>query len=233
MLVDEFNKFNQKYEISSHDKFVIFRTFITENKKKTFEIPLHLINKYNVGGNVITKQLTNVEIYRNVLSKLSELNMDKLFDTIKHIKLVNLDEICNIIYIFSIDLDYMQDMYIKLYKFIKLHNELLYNIIYNKILEIVVEDDKRWYISKHKLINKMYLHKLISDDNYNLIISTYMNNLTEINLELICILIKGHVNLPQNIYEVLYECTFNKSFNYRIRSLISNELEKLLPEESI
>lgn len=162
---------------------------------------------------------TNDEI-RNILSKISGENKNKLFNEFKKCNIIDEcgDALIDNIYTFAIDLNYMVKIYVELIFLLKQKNEKLYKKLISKIVALAFnpliftgdEDkdagggskSKRWRIANIKLLGEIYSQSPLEIDitRFKLLITQFRDGLSfdkHDNIEMLCELLK--VSLPNLI----------------------------------
>src|SRR3990167_821956 len=149
MNIEELYEYRGITHIPDHPKYAIFRDYISNSSNssntsntsntsnKTQQLPTYLINKYSIGNQMKTKHnLSNKDIIKNILSKISESNKNEFFNELNNLKINNneYDEIISLIITYSIDLEYMNDLYVDLIKYIFINNKDLFKNLYIKLI---------------------------------------------------------------------------------------------------
>lgn len=203
-------------------------------------------NKNNTTADKINEEV------RTILSKLSEANKVKLFNDFNKLEIINEcgQILIDNIYLFSVDLDYLVDIYAELIFLLKDKNSFLYEQLMQKILEIVMQPlnfnneengiskTKRWRMANIKLISAIYQKNPteISFDTIKDIIEFLYNQITATqpdSLEVLCELLKTSISQLMNedkdfieqLIEQLEPLCQNKEYDLRYRFMVQDLIE--------
>jgi hypothetical protein len=238
--------------ITDYNKFITLREFLKNiAEKQEVKVPLYLLNRYSNTSNQSNIQNKNknpkksykipivnekIEQVKDILSKLSEGNKDKMinkFNEIKfnEIKLIELeDEIVNIVYKYSVDLAYINNI------FAELIGKIEYQELKNKIINLILDkatnidrfdepsEDKRWQLSNATLIGQLLKQKIITN------ISQLISNLKRLNYnESIINILKVYENIDliKENEEYLLCLSYNKNIEQKLRFLSLDVLDLL------
>jgi hypothetical protein len=239
--------------ITDYNKFITLREFLKNiAEKQEVKIPLYLLNRYSNTNNQLTVQnktkksfktvIVNekIEQVKDILSKLSEGNKDKMinkFNEIKfdEIKLMEIeDEIVNILYKYSVDLAYINNI------FCELIGKIEYESIKNKIINLILHkainidkfdepsEDKRWQISNATLIGQLLKQNIISNTENN--ISHLISNLKRLNYnESVINILKVYQNIDliKENEDYLLCLSYNKNIEQKLRFISLDVLDIL------
>jgi len=239
--------------ITDYNKFITLREFLKNiAEKQEVKIPLYLLNRYSNTNNQLTVQnktkksfktvIVNekIEQVKDILSKLSEGNKDKMinkFNEIKfdEIKLMEIeDEIVNILYKYSVDLAYINNI------FCELIGKIEYESIKNKIINLILHkatnidkfdepsEDKRWQISNATLIGQLLKQNIISNTENN--ISYLISNLKRLNYnESVINILKVYQNIDliKENEDYLLCLSYNKNIEQKLRFISLDVLDIL------
>lgn len=238
--------------ITDVNKFKTLRDFLKNiAERQEVKIPLYLLNRY---GNAIqqkNKQNNNKKTYKqpliinekleqvkDILSKLSEGNKDKMINKFNEIKFNEINdititnEIINNIYKYAVDLTYINNIFAELIG--KIENEHIktkvINIIINKATNIDKFDEpseeKRWQQSNAVLIGQLLKQNIINIIDY----SDLLSSLKKLNYnEAIINILKiyGNINLIKDNEEYLLCLSYNKNIEQKLRFLSLDVLDLL------
>jgi len=239
--------------ITDYNKFITLREFLKNiAEKQEVKIPLYLLNRYSNTNNQLTVQnktkksfktvIVNekIEQVKDILSKLSEGNKDKMinkFNEIKfdEIKLMEIeDEIVNILYKYSVDLAYINNI------FCELIGKIEYESIKNKIINLILykainidkfdepSEDKRWQISNATLIGQLLKQNIISNTENN--ISHLISNIKRLNYnESVINILKVYQNIDliKENEDYLLCLSYNKNIEQKLRFISLDVLDIL------
>ena len=239
--------------ITDYNKFITLREFLKNiAEKQEVKIPLYLLNRYSNTNNQLPVQnktkksfktvIVNekIEQVKDILSKLSEGNKDKMinkFNEIKfdEIKLMEIeDEIVNILYKYSVDLAYINNI------FCELIGKIEYESIKNKIINLILHkainidkfdepsEDKRWQISNATLIGQLLKQNIISNTENN--ISHLISNLKRLNYnESVINILKVYQNIDliKENEDYLLCLSYNKNIEQKLRFISLDVLDIL------
>jgi hypothetical protein len=244
--------------ITDYNKFIILREFLKNIvEKQEVKIPLYLLNRYSSSNTSNTSNTSNnitlksnkksykipivnekIEQVKDILSKLSEGNKEKMINKFNEIKFNDikiieiLDDIVNIIYKYSVDLAYINNI------FAELIGKIEYQDLKNKIIDMILNkainidrfnepsEEKRWQLSNSTLIGQLLKQNIISSSSISYIISDLKN--LNYNESIINILkIYENIDLIKEHEEYLLCLSYNKNIEQKLRFLSLDVLDLL------
>ena len=242
-----FNAHRHVHIIPDDPRYDIFRMYVKSIQEcdQSGEIPKHLKDKYtitasNASNSIVTRNaLTVTEKIKKIVTKLSDLNKDKLFKQITQMTIDVSDyaSLVDMLFTFSVDLEYMQKIYVELYRVFKSKVPDMYSLLHNKVISLKQEDMiSRWQIANSKLIAEMYTVQLITLDEICTIYDTLSINPDNIRLEMLYTMLSPHglfklvCEKRLNAEMVIESFSINREFTQKVRYFISCLLETLFIE---